>query len=1244
MSELETIIKVFCNENAGKKDIDFKAFKNPLKFHNEFGGGLTYNKFKGEIFEKLLAELFRGNGWLVDRLGERGSDGGCDLLIKNPKDNSIRFVVQAKNWNSAIPKFDVPKDLSKFQDNYKKQFNLTIRHFCFIAWEYVRGIKTVLNKVLNINAWDEKDIVDQLFYNYNGIYPKAPNISLEPYQKTAFNEIAKYWTNNERCYVEHATGTGKTYIIAKLVEVLSKNEINKILILSPSSYINNRIEKLLLTIVPSEKITLKYKQERLVNLLTYQYLMHNSDKITKGHFSHIIMDEAHRTGATEWHERGLLPIIHSNTKIVGLSATMERYSDGVDIKEFFGNNCAGRMSLAKAMALEILPKGKYVYSVRNIKPKILEIKDVVKNKYNNNVDMREYLLKKLDSKQITDYSIQKIIYKYYSSIEYQKIIVFCEGIEHSIGTLALLEKTFMKFCEVKIYKITSKETRKENEKILAAFSDIKPGRNQIFIIVAIDMLNEGIDVPGIDSIMLFRKTESPRIYLQQIGRVLRSHNIQNPLIFDCVLNFQNVKINIYEELKLETEKYRKLLDDFGFTDIEIPKTISVEDELKDILTIIEEVEEKLNYYRSYIEAKEATKKLGIKSESKYREHYREDARLPSKPDKFYTHKGWIDWYNFFDAKAPNIYPTYNEARIATNKLGIKSLIEYRERFKEDERLPSTPDRTYKKIGWLDWSNFFGITSSKIYPTYAEAKEAVKRLGIKTYTEYKKRYKEDTRLPRNPSRSYLNTGWIGFDHFLGIMKMPFYPFEEAKEVVLRLKITSENDYRLRHIEDIRLPSSPERYYLKKGWISHSDFYGRKRPDAYSNFDEANNAVKKLKIKSRKEYLIRYKEDPRLPSKPDINYLGRGWISYPAFLNYRAPEFYATYEEAKIATEKLGIKSMKEYVTQKRYKEDPKLPSQPIKFYKNNGWTNWNDFIPSYYPTYEEAQNAVFSLAIKTREQYISAKRYKEDPLLPSNPEKTYANKGWISWYVFLGTKSPNIYETYLEAKLGANELGISSMKEFKKRYKEDSGLPSSPSEVYKNRGWKSFYDFCNISEPDFYIHYSEAQKAAQNLGIKNRRQYQELKLYKRDPRLIRTPDVLYESNGWTNWNSFLGSKPIDVYQTYEEAKIAVKALEITSGTDYKKSKLYKLDPHLPSSPDKKYKNNGWIDFFDFFGIENPNKYGTYIEAKLAVIKLKIKSRKEYQENKRYLEDKRLTCNPDRKFKNNGWISWGDFLGE
>ena len=230
--KLETIIKKFCNRNANSKNVDFSVFINPTEFYKQYGNNNSFNKFKGDVFEILLEELFFGNGFWVERIGESGKDGGCDLIIKYPRDNSIRFILQAKNWNKAIDKYDIKKEFSKFQDNYQKQHNLSNSSFCFVAWNYVKGIKPKLNSELNINVWDKQDIINNLFRNYNKLHPKTPSILLEPYQKTAFRKINSYWKNNERCYVEHSTGTGKTYIIAKLVENLLLDSKNKILILS----------------------------------------------------------------------------------------------------------------------------------------------------------------------------------------------------------------------------------------------------------------------------------------------------------------------------------------------------------------------------------------------------------------------------------------------------------------------------------------------------------------------------------------------------------------------------------------------------------------------------------------------------------------------------------------------------------------------------------------------------------------------------------------------------------------------------------------------------------------------------------------------------------------------------------------------------------------------------------------------------------------------------------------------------
>ena len=881
MEKLETVIKNFCKSNTGKTDTDFSLFKSPDNLYKQFGAEHTLNKFKGNILEMLLEELFLGNGYRVKRLGEGGKDGGCDLLVKYSHDNSIRFVLQAKNWNKNIDQYDVKKEHYKFVDNYKEKYNLNNTHFCCVSWRFVKNIKIQLLN-LNIKVWDEQDIINKLLGSYHSIHPQAPSILLEPYQDEAFKNILRFWNEDKRCYVEHSTGTGKTYIIVKLTQELLSRTNNNILILSPSSYINDRIFNLLEDHISSKNIARTYKKDKRVYLFTYQYLMHNAEKLSlMGCFSHIIMDEAHRAGAPEWHSRGLHNAIGKDTKIVGLSATMQRYSDGIDVKEFLNNNCAGRLSLFQAMAMGILPVGKYVYSVLDMKSKVEALNEEIENKYSKSLKEKNHLLDQLNTKEIKDYSIQNIISKYYQDCEYRKIIVFCENIDHVSDIGSLLEKTFPKFSKTRIYKVHSGETKKDNNVQFERFSHAKPKGKEIHILIAVDMLNEGIDVLGIDSIMLFRRTESPRIYFQQIGRSIRKHGVETPLIFDCVLNFQNVNVNFIKESKKEFSNYRNKLEKFGFEDIDVPKTMHVHDEMQSISNIIDEVEKRLNCYPTYEEAKDAVMKLGITSYKEYGSQYADDPRLPSSPSLIYQGKGWMDWYNFFGKEAPDFYETYEEAKEAVMKLGITSYKEYGSRYKEDPKLPRNASGVYQGKGWTDWYDLLGRETPDFYETYEEAKDAVMKLGIRVKEEYGSRYKEDPKLPSSPNTAYQGKGWIGFPIFLGQKTLEYSTYEEAKNAVMKLGISSRPEYRKRSKEDTKLTSTPEKFYKGKGWSNFYKFFGKETPDFYETYEEAKNAVVKLGINSKSEYRTRYKENPKLPSNPQRIYKNKGWIESAYF---------------------------------------------------------------------------------------------------------------------------------------------------------------------------------------------------------------------------------------------------------------------------------------------------------------------------------------------------------------------------
>ena len=271
-----------------------------------------------------------------------------------------------------------------------------------------------------------------------------------------------------------------------------------------------------------------------------------------------------------------------------------------------------------------------------------------------------------------------------------------------------------------------------------------------------------------------------------------------------------------------------------------------------------------------------------------------------------------------------------------SKLGISSSTEYYKRHKEDPRLPSSPHEYYKGKGWINWPNYFGRETPDLYPTYEEAKQAVKKIGISSPSEYQKRYKEDPRLPSAPNNTYKGKGWINWPNYFG-RETPYKTYKEAKLAVRKLGISS-GEYGKRHKEDPRLPSRPDKYYEDKGWIDWYDFFGRETPGFYPTYEEAKQAVSKLGISSSTEYYKRHKEDPRLPSAPNNTYKGKGWINWPNYFGRETP--YKTYKEAKLAVRKLGISSG-EYG--KRHKEDPRLPSRPDKYYEDKGWIDWYDFF-------------------------------------------------------------------------------------------------------------------------------------------------------------------------------------------------------------------------------------------------------------------------------------------------------------
>ena len=111
-----------------------------------------------------------------------------------------------------------------------------------------------------------------------------------------------------------------------------------------------------------------------------------------------------------------------------------------------------------------------------------------------------------------------------------------------------------------------------------------------------------------------------------------------------------------------------------------------------------------------------------------------------------------------------LYSTLKEARKAVKRLKIKTLTEYKKKCRKDKALPYHPDQTYRKKGWVDWYYLLGKKRPNFYKSYKQAQQAVKRMKINCRAEYRRRYDIDFRLPSHPDEYYCGKGWKGWGAF------------------------------------------------------------------------------------------------------------------------------------------------------------------------------------------------------------------------------------------------------------------------------------------------------------------------------------------------------------------------------------------------------------------------------------------------------------------------------------------------
>jgi superfamily II DNA or RNA helicase len=372
-------------------------------------------------------------------------------------------------------------------------------------------------------------------------------VDLKPHNEQTMEKIIEFFKTSNKCCAIQATGTGKTFLILRLLEMF-QNENKNAVIFAPNREIIKQTKN-------------KMKKYGINNAVfyTYQKLSRMSDnEIVNINADLIVCDELHRTGAKTWGIKfESLVDSHPNAKVFGVTATPLRCADGRDMaEEYFDNNKACDISLAEALIRKIIPvMPVYVSALYTFEEEYDNIVDKIEKGRNSDEEKSDLMKELKAAKQQLEKSngIPEIIKKYITDYN-GKYIVFCKDKKHLYDMKDIVIQWFRdagyngKIFEYPYYSCSS-----EVKKNLVNFeNNEEEGLKLLFVI---DKLNEGLHLDVIHGCILLRTTTSNIIYYQQIGRAIDAGCNQKRVILDLVSNFNSLK-----SFNLKSELNKKIID------------------------------------------------------------------------------------------------------------------------------------------------------------------------------------------------------------------------------------------------------------------------------------------------------------------------------------------------------------------------------------------------------------------------------------------------------------------------------------------------------------------------------------------------------------------------------------------------------------------------------------------------------------------------------------------------------------
>jgi superfamily II DNA or RNA helicase/HKD family nuclease len=452
------------------------------------------NKFGAEVRINYETDRTRlhAKAWLLRR------NTGFHTAYVGSSNLSHAALVDGLEWNVRLSAKSTPHLLEKFRATFDSYWE----NREFEAYSPSRDGDR-LRAALQTASGNRTN--DRVTITLSGL-----EVRPKPYQAEILEQLDAERTihDRHRNLVVAATGTGKTVIAAldyrRLIGEVPNRELKLLFVAHRKEILqqSRRMYQEVLTDATFGEMLVDGQepvQWRHVFASIQSLSQRRLSEIEPKHFDVVVIDEFHHAEAASY--RRLLDHVQP-VELVGLTATPER-ADGVDVREFFGGRVAAELRLWEALEQNLLCPFHYFGIHDGTDLELVQWRrggydlSALNTIYTGNNARTRIVLKNLRDKV--------------SDVGSMRALGFCVSVDHA-------RYMAQRFVDAGVLaRAVSAETSASDRR--DALNALK--NREINILFAVDLFNEGLDIPEVDTVLFLRPTESATVFLQQLGRGLR---------------------------------------------------------------------------------------------------------------------------------------------------------------------------------------------------------------------------------------------------------------------------------------------------------------------------------------------------------------------------------------------------------------------------------------------------------------------------------------------------------------------------------------------------------------------------------------------------------------------------------------------------------------------------------------------------------------------------------------------------